>query len=348
MQDVWTGVERVVAVGDVHGDYEQFVAVLRSADLIDDQNNWSGGKTHLVQTGDVVDRGPDSRRIMDLLMKLEEQAAAAGGAVHALIGNHEAMDMYGDLRFVSPGEYAAFRDGESGLRDFPDEVDREALTAPAKPEAGPVTNAVGDGYAAYRAAFAPSGKYGKWISGHNAVVKINDTLFVHAGIGPKFVGWSIHQINQQVRAELRHVQQLHGGIVTDADGPLWYRGLAEGHEGNAVLDAALGNYGVKRIVVGHTYAGGAIMPLYGGKVILVDIGLSRIYDNTGKIGCLVIENGNAYALHRGRGLALPRDNGPDMLRYLRQAAALDPAPSPLQARIAALQAGLASSERPEQ
>src|SRR5690242_15017139 len=71
---VWTGVARVIAVGDVHGDYEQLVAVLRSASLIDQNANWTGGKTHLVQTGDIIDRGGHSRQVMDLLMKLQQQA----------------------------------------------------------------------------------------------------------------------------------------------------------------------------------------------------------------------------------------------------------------------------------
>src|SRR3981081_2430132 len=110
---IWTGVERIVAVGDVHGDYDQLVAVLRSAGIIDEQGNWNGGKTHLVQNGDVLDRGPDSRKAMDLLMRLEKQASEAGGYVHALIGNHEAMNVYGDLRYTSPGEFAAFRDESS-------------------------------------------------------------------------------------------------------------------------------------------------------------------------------------------------------------------------------------------
>ena len=68
---------------------------------------WSGGATHLVQLGDVPDRAPDTRKILDLLMRLEPQARRAGGYVHALIGNHEAMNVYGDLRYVSEGEIAA-------------------------------------------------------------------------------------------------------------------------------------------------------------------------------------------------------------------------------------------------
>ena len=115
IQDTWTGVERIVAVGGIHGNYKNFQRILRSAGLIDQNSNWSGGKTHLVQTGDVLDRGADSRKVLDLLMKLDEQAGAAGGQVHALIGNHEAMNLYGDLRYTSPGEFKAFRDGNSKM-----------------------------------------------------------------------------------------------------------------------------------------------------------------------------------------------------------------------------------------
>src|SRR6476619_2557951 len=112
-QGEWTDVERVVAVGDVHGDYTRFVAVLRSAGLIDEKGRWTGGKAHLVQTGDVLDRGADSRKVMDLLMSLEKQAAKAGGHVHALIGNHEARNLYGDLRYTTAEEFAAFKTGQS-------------------------------------------------------------------------------------------------------------------------------------------------------------------------------------------------------------------------------------------
>src|SRR5262252_6086968 len=91
----FTGVERVVAVGDVHGAYDRFVEILRAARLIDDRQRWTGGRAHLVQLGDVVDRGPDSLKVIDLLDALQEDAERAGGAVHPLIGNHEAMRVIG-------------------------------------------------------------------------------------------------------------------------------------------------------------------------------------------------------------------------------------------------------------
>jgi TPR repeat protein len=329
VQHTWTGVERIVAVGDVHGDYEQFFEALRSAGLIDAQGSWTGGRTHLVQTGDIVDRGPDSRKVMDLLLHLEPHARRAGGYVHVLLGNHEAMNVYGDLRYVSPGEIAAFRDEHS------EEVRRRLLppSTPARPD--PQWEAANPlGLAELRAAMGPTGRYGKWLAGKNAVIKINDTLFVHAGISPKYARLGIGEINLRVRDELQNPAKLHGGIVLDEQGPLWYRGLTEDSQQlHGAVDTLLKNFGVKRIVVGHSYAHAAITPRYGAKVLMIDIGLPRVYDNIGKMGVLLIEGERAYALHRGKKLELPAEDGKPLLDYLKQAAALDPSPSPLASRI---------------
>ncbi len=335
-QGIWENVERIVAVGDVHGDYDQLVTVLKSAGLIDDQLNWSGGKTHLVQNGDVLDRGPDSRKAMDLLMRLEKQAAEADGYVHALIGNHEAMNVYGDLRYTSAGEFAAFRDENS-----------EKTRAAALKTEHPADTARWEaqhplGYFEHRKQFSPDGYYGKWIASHDAVIKINDTLFLHGGLSSRYASMKIKDMNQSVREELKDQTKLKGGIVSDTEGPLWYRGEAQGDASlEPLVDKIRKNFGVERIVLGHTYADAAITPRFDGKVILIDIGLSRVYDGIGKVGCLVIENGKPpYVLHRGTRLELPTDTGKDLLRYLKAAAALDPPPPPLSKRIAELESKL--------
>ncbi len=226
-EDVWSGVERIVAVGDVHGDYEALAEVMRSAGLIDSKDNWAGGKAHLVQLGDVPDRGPDSRKAMDLLMKLEKQALRAGGRVHVLIGNHEAMNVYGDLRYVSDSEYAAFARDESA------EARRLSAKAGRRP-----------GYVEHRRQYSETGKYGRWIRGRNTIVKINDTVFVHGGISEKYAGMSIRAMNERVREELNDLSKLPGGIVTDSEGPLWYRGLARGEEAELrpVVDRVLKSF----------------------------------------------------------------------------------------------------------
>jgi hypothetical protein len=152
----------------------------------------------------------------------------------------------------------------------------------------------------------------------------------------------IKEMNQSVREELKDQTKLKGGIVRDTEGPLWYRGLAQGDTSlEPLVDKIRKNFGVERIVLGHTYADAAITPRFDGKVILIDIGLSRVYDGIGKVGCLVIENGKPpYVLHRGTRLELPTDTGKDLLRYLKAAAALDPPPSPLAKRIAELESKL--------
>src|SRR4029450_4721943 len=94
--------ERIVAVGGVHGAFEEMVSILQRAGLIDAEHHWSGGASVLVQTGDLVDRGPKSRAVMDLVMNLEKEQSQQKGRVVALLGNHELMILYGDLRYVVP------------------------------------------------------------------------------------------------------------------------------------------------------------------------------------------------------------------------------------------------------
>jgi hypothetical protein len=355
---VWNGVRRMVAVGDVHGDFGQLVAVLRSANLIDSNMKWSGGKTHLIQLGDLPDRGPDTRKVMDLLMQLEQQAARAGGAVHALIGNHEAMSVYGDFRYVTPEDYANFCDDNSEkVRDAFYEMHLKELAADA--------NRVGKikpddayrkdwdakhplGYFERRYQFGPHGKYGKWIMSHNTVIQINDTIFVHGGISPKYADIGFDVINSRIRDELKDFDKLKGGIATDPEGPLWYRGLAQDDEKSleVPLEQLLNQHAAKRIVIGHTPTEGAIIPRFSGRVIMVDVGLSAFYGS--HLACLVIEGDNVYALHRGRKLEIPSEPGLPLLQYLKEAAALDPSPSPLSGRILQLEEQLAipSGQKP--
>jgi hypothetical protein len=292
---------------------------------------------------------------MDLLMKLEKQAKKAGGCVHCLIGNHDAMNVYGDLRYVTPEEFAAFADGKSEQirATFYEEHVKEMKQ---KAEAGGEAPEINDAYKAawyekhplgffeQRFAYGPRGAYGKWITSHNTIIKIDETLFVHAGVSPALATAEIGDINETIRRELEDRSLLEGGMAVASDGPLWYRGLAQGDEEQlaAGVDAALEHYGVRRIVIGHTPTMGTVMPRFGGKVLVIDVGLSAYYG--GRLACLIIENGEPYTLHRGKRLALPTDSQGDFLRYLKEAAALDPQPSPLSSLIQRLEAPPSASQ----
>jgi hypothetical protein len=250
-------VERIVAVGDIHGDYDQFVKVLRAAEIIDKDNKWIGGKAHLVQTGDVLDRGPDSRKAMDLLMALEEQAAKAGGAVHALIGNHEAMVLLGSWQYVSPKEEAAFGGEEQ-----------------------------------YRKAMSPEGKYGKWIRGHDAIVKINDLIFVHACLRAAYATKPLKELNQEIRQQL--IEGAKDGPATDYYGPLWDRYFALGDEDKVAeeLGTVLKECGAAHMVVGHTVDMAGVISRAGGRLIRIDVGMSKVYG--GPAICLLVDKGVFY------------------------------------------------------
>ena len=108
--------ESIVAIADVHGDFDDFVAILHRTGLTDPQNHWTGGKITFVQVGDLLDRGPKPREVMNLMMALEKEAPQAGGRVVGLLGNHEVMNIMGDLRYVTPVNYASFADSDSEKR----------------------------------------------------------------------------------------------------------------------------------------------------------------------------------------------------------------------------------------
>src|SRR5262249_24293466 len=109
--------ERVVAIADIHGDLDAFVGILQRAQLIDPGKHWAGGRAILVQIGDLLDRGPKVRDVMDLLMSLQREAQRQGGRVVVLMGNHEAMNLFRDLRYVSNEDTARFASGRSFARN---------------------------------------------------------------------------------------------------------------------------------------------------------------------------------------------------------------------------------------
>lgn len=330
----WDNVPRIVAIGDLEGDYEKFTDQLRTAGLIDARNRWIGGRAHLVQLGDIPDRGPNSRQIMDLLMQLEPQARRAGGYVHALIGNHEAMNVTGDLRYVHPGEYAAFADRNSARRRNQLYTQTQAALRRNPPAGGvPAFDAAFRarfdaerplGWVEHRQNWAANGRYGRWIAGHDSVIRINDTLFVHGGIGPSYAGVDRATMNDAVRGALRgRPVTAYADILTNQEGPLWYRGLSLNAEvtERANLSAVLTRHGVSRVVVGHTKRATTVFPRFGGQVLIADIARADGYADPHAF--VIIEGGAVTTVHRGRRIALDASTPAATCNYLRAIAAAD-------------------------
>jgi hypothetical protein len=302
-KDTYSGVARIVAAGDIHGDMDALKQALSLGGLIDAAGKWSGGKAHFVQVGDIPDRGPDTKAIIEYLMELEKQARRAGGMVHVLIGNHDAMNVYGDIRYVSPGEFAAFVTPKSQAAR--EEVITAMIERDSPPDKGAFRAKLEKetplGWVEHRRAWTPpEGALGKWTASHNSILKINDTLFVHAGISPRVAAMSMSEINKTIREELRDPAKLEGGLTQAEDGPLWYRGMATetADQIGDHVDAVRKAYGVERIVVGHTPTRAPIVGRLGGRVIVIDTGMSRSYG--GPKDCLIIEGGKLFTMPDGK------------------------------------------------
>lgn len=238
----------LLVVADSHGEYEIFVQLLQRQHVIDERLHWSFGSGHLVVLGDVFDRGAHQLEILWLIYQLQAEAAAAGGGVQMLLGNHEAMVLRGDLRYLNP---------------------RYPVTAQTL------------GAASYAALFSADSLLGQWLRALPVALKFDDVLLVHGGLSPEAIarGLTPSELNRTVRAVLDGTADPATSEVHDfamrSFGPLWYRGYfsLDDHPAQASaadVDAILHRLGVRAILVGHTKVP-KVTPLYGGRVVAVQV-----------------------------------------------------------------------------
>ena len=284
-----TTTERVVAVGDVHGAYPNFIAILRAAGIIDNRDRWVGGRTIMVQTGDILDRGDDSRRVLDLLRRLERDAQRAGGRVLSLLGNHELMRVLGDWRYVSAGELRAFRRTDS--EDLRNQVFANVAAAAKERAAAAKTpfderafreqfmKEVPLGFIEMRQAF-DQGEYAEWVRSRPAMAIVNGIAYMHGGVSEKVAPMGCDGINAAVSKELAGLpvppERIPELLSAAEDGPLWYRGLAQEPEDTfaPVLGKVLEQVRARAFVIGHTPTlPGRVVTRFGGRVVQIDAGM---------------------------------------------------------------------------
>jgi len=296
--------QRIIAVGDLHGDFDAWQTIARAAGLIDGRGHWAGGKTTLVQMGDITDRWADSLKIIRSLQRLQKEAARSGGKVYVILGNHEAMNLLGDNRYTTPGEYAAFVDAQSAARrDRVYEANRAQAEAFYKTQVPPLTPEQVRakwmaehplGWVEHRLAWQPSGELGQWATRNPAILKIGGTLFAHGGISAEYARQPLDAVNKRVAAAMAAADDSPASVLSDPLGPLWYRGLVmtdtEAQAARAAakppappltaeqeLGAVLAAYGAQRLVVAHTPQKSGILITLGGRLACIDTGISRAY-----------------------------------------------------------------------
>lgn len=260
-------------MGDLHGDLGSLLTILEDRGLIDRNGAWRGERTHLVLLGDLVGGHKDSRLLIDFVMKLETEARRANGRLHALLGNQDLLPCRGEIGKMASGERKRYD---------------EHL----------VPGAPGEGA---KRAFRGESIYAKWVAGRNAVVRISDTLFIHAGINTWGLEADFGRVNATVRAWIRHWQNAapkpekstrwafgfdddHGELS-----PLWMRSFKvrsktgddrpEGGPSRKTVRAILEKFGLRRIVLGHAPVPEKEIllehPYYGESVLLADTRLSN-------------------------------------------------------------------------
>ena len=236
------GVERLLVISDVHG-HAKVVEVLKTHGVVDKALDWSFGKGHLAIVGDLFDRGDRVNECLWLLYQLHEQAAAAGGMVHVILGNHDDWILREGTKSYVHKRY------QETVRIL--EMD-------------------------YLALYGKDSVIGRWLRTRNMIEKIDDAVYVHGGIDPgQFTRKiSIETLNKDYRAWL-------GGKKPDAETAkmieslMWYRGYFDDEKKRPPqdeIDRVLGLFDARQIVVGHTTQK-EILPVYdGARVIGVDAG----------------------------------------------------------------------------
>ena len=256
----YTAKSSVMAIGDLHGDIEAARTALQIAGAIDDGDHWIGEDLVVVQLGDVLDRGDGEREILDLFDRIAPEAKAAGGRLIPLLGNHEMMNVQGDLSYVTPGGFADFE-------DVPD-LDLASpllsgLSAKKKPRA---------------AAFMQGGPYARRLAKQSTIAIVGDTLFVHGGVLPKHVEYGLDAINYDAKAWMLWDDLDIPAVLDEDDSPVWFRGYGEVETTDcSLLEQTLAAAGAKRMVVAHTPQLDGISWDCDDKLYRVDTGMSAYY-----------------------------------------------------------------------
>jgi diadenosine tetraphosphatase ApaH/serine/threonine PP2A family protein phosphatase len=210
-------------IGDIHGQYEKLIGLLYDAALVDGRMAWSGGAARLWFMGDFFDRGPCGIEAVDLVMRLQTEAAAAGGSVRALIGNHEPL-------ILSAQRFGERPTGWGGTflwdwrRNGGSDEELERLTA----------------------------AHIAWLADLPAMALEGEYLLVHADSTMySSYGSSIDEVNQALRA-----------LLHEDDAPAWDRLLEQFSDRKAFLDSDadgaaraaqfLSDFGGRQIIHGHT------------------------------------------------------------------------------------------------
>ncbi|MBI4815930.1 MAG: metallophosphoesterase [Deltaproteobacteria bacterium] len=303
---------RVVVIGDLNAQAVVLVRLLRGLRLITKDGRWSGGRTVIVQMGDVPNRGPGARAAMELLLALTPLAREAGGDILWLLGNHEVLSVLRHEAYVTPEEYMEFATQEE-IERFVYARNRYQLELLGLPRLRGTIPPMGGrlraweeenapGREAYRAEMGPTGRLGTAIRRLPVALTMGSLLFVHGGLSPRWAAHGIQGLEAETRRSWAKAPEFYEdvepqSILRDPLGPLWHRvyALASAPSVRSDLHEVLAATGTRQMVIGHTRTdavmpgeAGRVLVRHGGRLVMSDVGLG----DPGESGAvLVIEKG---------------------------------------------------------
>ena len=252
--------ERIIAIGDLHGDLDRAQEVFQMAGITGENHHWIAGELVVVQTGDQLDRGDQEQALLEFLDRLQDEALAAGGRLHLLNGNHELMNARLDLRYVTEGGYVDFEDAVS--IDGPD-----SLLLSYEP-----------GERSRVAAFRPGGPFAMLLAEHATIIMIGENLFVHGGVLPWHIDYGLEKLNREIQlwvaGEGPAPENIH-----NSKSPTWTRIYSDepNEKSCLILEEVLTRLNAARMIVGHTVQEDGIISQCQDQVWCVDSGISKYY-----------------------------------------------------------------------
>jgi Calcineurin-like phosphoesterase len=214
----------VFVVGDVHGHLDELISALHEAGLVTTEGHWSGGHDTLWFLGDFVDRGPDGIGVIELVMRLADQAEQASGKVGSLLGNHEVlllgMHLFGDTPVPSDYGFRSF--ARSWHLNGGQLADQTRLTD----------------------------RHVRWLTDRPVAAIVDDHLLLHSDT-TAYLSWgdTVDQVNSAVH------EIMHGRDLVDW-WDCWHkmttRFAFRGVSGAQTADELMGKFGGGRIVHGHS------------------------------------------------------------------------------------------------
>ncbi|KAF5733945.1 Calcineurin-like metallo-phosphoesterase superfamily protein [Tripterygium wilfordii] len=288
LQTRYPAPDRLIAIGDLHGDLEKSKQAFRLAGLIDGSDRWTGGSAAVVQVGDVFDRGGEELKILYFLEKLKREAVRSGGYLITINGNHEIRNVEGNFGYATKAGLEEFRAwgfwflAGNQIKDLCRGLEKQKDPFQGIPSVIPgVKEEYQHGFRARIAALRPDGPIARrFLSKNLTVAVVGDSVFVHGGVLADHVNYGLERINEEVSNWLNGLMgKSDPAHCKGRNAVIRSRKFSDDSKTScdcSALEHVLATIpGAKRMIMGHTIQKFGINGVCDNRAIRIDVGMSK-------------------------------------------------------------------------